>query len=544
MSAINHSRRHFLVKAASGLGALGIGTSMIDRIAGSFLNKSMAEALGVTASKYADEWQYVHLSLFGAVPRWYFDLVLNPRNSASEFVDGGFGNWLDVVGTTAHSMNRYVNYTSGGKTYALPPVWELGYNGREFREILDHAALIRGMDNEFGIHDLSNVRQVAPILGGLSISGIVADASKKPLPGLVSLVPSGSAFKTRKSLAAVSLPSGSNPMQVLLNPFKSFPTGAAFQTGDWARMREQTQMAFDRYAQAVGVTDSALRSAYDNAAALIEGQVYQISDGWSEALAKYRGPLAEAFDVGNVKALFPQVIKADGSDQCSISQTAKTSDGDLRDAFAGVGTTAPMIAGLAEQFAAAELLLGNDLTSSITIGAGGLSGLKVNGASYALPNDQHFIGRIPSTVFTTCYYRGLLGCLGEFVQVLKNQNRFNKTLIHIASEFGRCPRKDGSGSDHGPQGSNATLISGAIPRMSLIGNIVKAGMPAPSVYSGTWGVAAGYAVQGTTRPIHVNDVAATMASLMGVSPDGLITNGRTLLDARTGLPFNEEAKNV
>ncbi len=545
MSRLNESRRKFLRQAATGLGALGIGTSMIDRIAGAFLNRSMAEALGVAAVPVENEWQYVHVSIVGGLPRWYFDLLLNPRNRASDFTAGGFGNSIDVVGGVAHSVNRYVNHVSGTRTYAVPPVWGLGYNGRLFRDLLNNTALIRGMDNQINSHEFANAMQVAPIINGLSLSGLIADASRRPVPGLTTGAPSGNAFRSRKGLAAVALPGGTNPIATLLTPFQSFPAAAVFQRNEWAAVREQTQLAFDHYALASGVTPTTLRIAYDNASDMIEAQAAQIADGWVTILAKYKAPMNHAFHMDNVTSFFPQAIRGDGTAQCTINQgSVRTSDADLRQAFTGVGGVSVNIPNMAEQFAAAELLLGNNITSSVSLGMGSMTGLKVNGASYTLPNDQHFVGRIPSTVFSTVYYRALLGCLSEFVHTLKAQGRFAKTAIHIASEFNRCPRADGSGSDHGVAGSNATIISGAIDRTSLIGNVIKAGQPGSITYTGTWGYAANYDLSGSNRPIQVNDVAATLAAMMEIGSEGLVTNGRLLLDPRTGLPLSEVANNV
>jgi hypothetical protein len=522
---------------------------MIDRIAGAILNKSMAEAVGVPATTLQNEWQYVHVSLVGGLPRWYFDLLLNPRNLTTDFVAGGFGNSIDVVSGVARSVNRYINHVAGSRTYAVPPVWGLGFNGRQFGDLLNNSALVRGMDNQINSHEFANAMQVAPIINGLSISGLVADVSRRPIPGLTTGAPSGSAFKSRKALAPVVFPGGTNPLTnpltSLLRPFQSYPAEAVFQRSDWKSVREQTQFAFDHFALTSGVTPTTLRIAYDNASEMIEQQVIRIADGWVATVAKYKAPMIHAFQMDNVTTFFPQAIRGDGGLQCAIGLNGlRTSDADLRQAFTGVGGVPVNIPGMAEQFAASELLLGNNITSSVSLAMGSMTGLKVNGISYSQPNDQHVVGRIPSTVFTSVYYRALLGCLSEFVNTLKSQGRFAKTVIHIASEFNRCPRIDGSGSDHGVAGSNATILSGAIDRMSLIGNIIKAGQPGSTTYTGTWGYAANFHLSGASRPIQVNDVAATLAAMMEVSSEGLVTNGRLLLDPQTGLPISEVANNV
>jgi hypothetical protein len=153
------------------------------------------------------------------------------------------------------------------------------------------------------------------------------------------------------------------------------------------------------------------------------------------------------------------------------------------------------------------------------------------------------MGSITSTMLTTILYRGFLSGLTEQVRALKAKGIFDKTVLHISSEFNRCPLKDGSGSDHGWFGSNATLISGMIKHMSVVGNVQKASYSKD--YAGTFGVGAPFVMAGENFPLRVNDVALTVTSMLGAAP--VITNGRALLAPHSSTdwrPVKEEAKNV
>jgi hypothetical protein len=127
---------------------------------------------------------------------------------------------------------------------------------------------------------------------------------------------------------------------------------------------------------------------------------------------------------------------------------------------------------------------------------------------------------------TIMYFRAMLGCLHELVRVLNTQGLFDKTLIHIASEFNRAPKTSGAGADHGVNGSNATLISGMIQGPFVIGNIYVDSQR--SNYAGTWGLAAPYQLDAEVRPIKVNDVARTVSSMLRMSD--VVTNGFSLLN--------------
>src|SRR5690606_36493244 len=114
---------------------------------------------------------------------------------------------------------------------------------------------------------------------------------------------------------------------------------------------------------------------------------------------------------------------------------------------------------------------------------------------------------------------------------------------HLATEFNRKPKADGSGSDHAPEGSGVSLISGFFNSFQMTGNVQVES--SQSIYEGSWGLASKYA--NFNRPIQVNDVVATIAGSFFNVPDlvgkKLITNYQPLFDYQGRLIHPTEVKN-
>src|SRR5690606_29840045 len=104
--------------------------------------------------------------------------------------------------------------------------------------------------------------------------------------------------------------------------------------------------------------------------------------------------------------------------------------------------------------------------------------------------DSHGTGSMAQNHIFSSMYRGLSAGLLELIQVLKSNGLFEDSLIQIVGDFGRSPRADGSGSDHGFNGMVSSLYSGAFSGgAKIIGNIRKdvSSLHVPTTYPGTWG---------------------------------------------------------
>ena len=135
----------------------------------------------------------------------------------------------------------------------------------------------------------------------------------------------------------------------------------------------------------------------------------------------------------------------------------------------------------------AEVLLKNKITNSLLLPAGTLRGLLNGRYSARFRNDTHNIGAIPTAFFNTKYFQAIAHSLNHFIQQI-GPNLFDKTIIHLASEFSRSPRIDATGSDHGNTACQATIISGMVKSTKIVGDIdFEMTKDIRPNYNGTWG---------------------------------------------------------
>ncbi|PWU22471.1 MAG: hypothetical protein C5B49_00530 [Bdellovibrio sp.] len=539
MKALSSSRRHFL-QAASKLTAFGLGSTLTDSFVSQLLGKAIADSTGAPGKNL----YYLGISLAGGLPRWQFDLPLQPT-ADSAFQPGKFGTV--ITGSPGSYATPYVTkpfQISATETLNLPPVWFMNFGGMNFTDLLANMAMFRGVDMQINSHPVSNQRQEATNLGGFSLGGVVADATTKPIPAITDpTFPSGLVYRSATGKAALNATlSSTNPAALLLNAFQSLPATANFAGADWKDARNQALSQFELYAQASGLTDNTLAEAYANAEIMMNNGTYQLSNDFPALYTKYLNLVTTAIfpAAGTLTEYFPDTITVDSTlPGFSIDATNKLTDGINMWSLLVNGTSEPQ--NLAKNFALAELMFNNDLTGSLMTGSGSFLGINTGSLTMNVSHDHHYVGQFCETLLTTLFYRALLACLVEFKNSLGA--KFDNTVIHIAAEWNRSPAADGHGSDHGVTGSNVSIISGMIKGPVMIGNIlVNSGMTA---YPGTWGVAAPWQFGLETRTFVLTDITRTLTSMMGVKD--IVNNGYPLLAPDgTGkwVASKTEAKNV
>ncbi len=538
---VSIARREFIKRLGVGVTAFGGGNILLDNLLRLFISRAYAQESVLAPGGY-----YIHLNFPGGPPRWMFDSLLTPfGRTAANFLPGGFGTVFEKIGTTYQPNYSVKPFSIGGKSLHLPPVWGMNVASQNFSDILAHTLFIRGIDMEINNHSISNARQVAPIIGGYSLTGIVADAAKRPMPGVVD--PGSSAatsFRSKRGLSPNPIVytdnASTNPIATMLRPFQNTFTSRLIHSDYNIRLQEQAFGEFEKYADRQGITTSALSKMYDNAMEMVEQNVFNLSNQWASTVTKYRNivNLAMHPNKGQLPGIYDAKITTLNNGQYRFDENRNMVLDDLRDMVIPA-TNAPR---MAENFAIAEILL-DKITASLNLSFPSVSNAYHGAGNTSITHDQHRIGNMVSTLMTTLFYRGFLGCLTEFISVLKSRNLFDRTVIHISSEFNRTPRADGIGSDHAFMGSNTTLISGMVQGPSVVGNIQKAHYT--NSYQGTFGVAAPYSLDGYDRPIQTNDVVRTITAMLGV--EDIVTNGYSLLAPGGGGGWKvrkEEAKNV
>lgn len=536
------SRRHFLSIFGKAAVFAPVGSIMYDSLLGQVLNRAAAATVIPKNQNL-----YLHMSFAGGVPRWYFDLPLAPMGvSADTFKAGGFGTLFTGSGTDPRVEYITKMQKVGGQTVHLPPVWGMSPSGQDFRSLLDHTLFIRGMDMEINSHGLSNARQVSPIVNGMSVSGMLADASPLPIPSISGPeVESVRAFRSQKGLSYSRIDYTSNttvnPISNLLKSFKGEHRMRPNHSARNVEMQNQALKEFDKYAEANGITDSALAQMYESANSLVEGGIFNESTKWAAVQKKYADLCTAAITpaLGSIAGLNDRRIPSQaGNNVFRYAQMDQITSNDIRT----LTDTQTRVAQMAENFAIAEMLLGK-VTSTMTLQFSNMSNFIHDSGRFAVTHDQHFVGSAASVMTTTLFFRAYLSCMTEFVSHLKAAELFDRTVIHTGSEFNRSPRIDGSGSDHGVTGSGCSIISGMLAEGGVVGNL-KINKAATSNYQGTWGLAADFEMEGMNRPLQVNDVALTLTSMLGV--ENVVTNGRSLLQPKNGkwVLKKKEAKNV
>lgn len=538
--SLKNSRRHFLKRSLQSLAAAGFADVLLSKL----FTKLTAEAFASTITPNPSGY-YFNLSLYAAPPRWLFDLPLTPMGkTSSNFVQKGFGTGIENMAGVTKSIYNPVKKVVAGQTLWLPPVWDYHSGGKNFDTVLNHALFVRGMDMEINNHAISNQRQVSPVIGGLSLTGVVADDSDRPLPAISDSGPGAAQiFKSNKGLSPSLVGTTSltaNVMTTLLAPFKAIPTNRLHNKDQNLNLQSQAFEKLELELKKLGFTDNAISDSYEKAADLLDSNIQSLANNYPSVRDKYLTLIKTAFSPsnGSLPGLNSSAISPTTDSKFSIYTNLPASlikFSDLRD-MADPNIEAPR---MAQNFALMELLT-DRLSTSFSMTFTGISKIPVSGTSrVSIGHDQHSSGVIFSTFITTLYYRAFLSCLTEFVGFLKAKNIFDKSIIHISSEFNRNPRVDGSGSDHGVAGSCATLVSGMFNKPCVLGNIKKNGDGL-----GTWGLSAPFSGNGDGRAITPNDVAKTITTMLGVR--NIVTNGYPLLKKSGNLwvPVKVEAKNV
>jgi hypothetical protein len=95
-------------------------------------------------------------------------------------------------------------------------------------------------------------------------------------------------------------------------------------------------------------------------------------------------------------------------------------------------------------------------------------------------------------------------------------NAWRDTLIAVATEFCRDPRRDGSGSDHLYKGASVALFGGRLGSLKIYGKTTYT--KAEGIHSGSSGLRSNQMMGRNERFLHVSDVGASIASLF--APEG------------------------
>jgi hypothetical protein len=539
---------------------------------------------------------YLLVNLIDAPARWPMDLVLRPKDD-SLFVPNPMivTRFNEIPKNPLEMSFEYATHKISGINF--PSIWGTTTPGprgseRKIADLAQNTCIIRGCNMGIDGHVRNNMRLAAPNQDGLSIGGQVADFSSRPIPTILLSGEMGfdnnaaSAFKSKLGKIPIDIDDRVDDyFKFLIDPFYS-KNVLGFR-GNAVR-KEFVQKSTDliRFHLKRAGSDRKFQTSRKNIERLIEKSLETLDRDYQILVNKYSDLVSRSLRNTRIPGVtdraipgfeLPISVKKERltrvvEDVLGMykNESEFLGEKDLRTIY----DTSEII-NLANQFAIAELSFKNNLTNSIVLNVNPITHLNYQ-RSYAVSNlelsdgpnprmitlknpnkilksrirdnhyepDAHRTGTIPTLVGSSLLFRALSSCLLEFTDQLKAAGLFNETLIHMAGEFDREPRKDHSGSEHGWTGHTSTLISGIIQKPQVIGNIYSDSISNTDFFknSGTWGKGAPVAELG--RTLNYGNIASSIASILRVpSP---ISNEKSILAVKSGRlrPLIEEAKNL
>lgn len=507
------------ILVGTGLGTSGVMNTFLTNMMISFMQKGTAQAAGVDPA--FEDFKFISLVMAGGLPRYYWDLPLNPNGNDDFVVNPMVVTKFNPDGSTNYSTTKVGNYY-------LPHVWnsKIPTTGgtAPMKDIAKHMMIMRGIDLQIDSHDIDRYRQIAPVPGGISLSGLIADSANTPIPA-VGRNGGGNYYQGEKGIAYLEL-SGGNPLTTAISPFTPFSSMLSLNSGAVEGAIDQALLRMQASATNKGKFIPSTFASRFNAKKMMMKQFGDLQAQFNSLVMKYRGLITRSFGpTAELKLVGVEDISFPGNKgpRQRISENEYFSGTDIL----SITDMNTLIADLAEGMAIAEYMIINGLSSSVNIQSGGISNFLVqesyNQTTKAIARtnsritqgtDVHFVGSDIALVLFTRYYRAISACLNELMSRLKETktsggNLFDKTVIAVTSDFNRLPRLDGSGADHGWEGSNYTVFSGMFDELKVVGNVKKT----DSGNRGTWGLAGGLTEIGGREAI-IGNVATTVSNLL------------------------------
>ena len=528
------SRRKFLTSAGLTVGA---AVTFFDAVLKSWIMKAHAqEVSGEPVTNY------VHLTFSGAPPRWLFDMPLTPNGNSDLFTPNDM-LCTKFTNTSAGSIQVAHETTQVGD-FHLPSLWASDVPGindtwRPMSDLAQNMFMIRGVNMLVDGHEQNRLKQNAPVPGGYSLTGLLADIANTPLPAVYYGAPIG--YKSKTGVGIVRTPGGDS-LKGLMRGFE-LSSPVSFGNQDIIEtLANRTLNSLREYGRATRNRKiAAMFRDASNAKSVILRDFGDLVAEFNGLRDKYENLIQRAYthhntdDVDNVELITTNDVEFrvqsnavynfnPGFDMRDTIQMNEMSQGPLNASIPGARDTS--ISNLSASMAVTEFLLVNELSNSLTLNTQSMTSFYLPAnidpnptTNRGMAHDAHSTGAYSTLFFFSKFYKGFSACMLELVDQLKNNNQsgggalFDNTLIHITSEFGRNSRNNNSGSDHAWHGSNITLLSGMIEGPQVVGNIYHNHVD--DGHDGTWGAAAPVP-ELANREMVLGNVASSIANILKV----------------------------
>ncbi len=536
--------------------------TLISGLVGGIIQKANAASLPSNVIKPRN---YIVLYIEGGPARWTFDGVLNPYGTPKSLPpDPSVVTRFRNTGGPNAGSPEYgtLPITRQGVTLNMPHLWgcqipTVAGGMVPMANLLDNMAIIRGIDMIVDGHAENARKQIRPLFSSPSLDGLVADASNLPIPsvatGYYGLV-LADAYKSAKGNGIIGLDpghvisAGRDPLLQFLTPFDRSADGllssylsrrTAFES-----VMSQALASLGSYAGSNNPGAENLYLVRSTAESMLKKGIGNISGVFNGLATKYqrlisdvqRTPIPGVTDKPVLFSNLPAANDKGVTVQTSIQDDGVTYSVGNSDLTTVIGANANP-RHMAYNFAIAEYLITNGYSSTVQCGFHAVEGIygqdrlkTTDGSNLGSGTgswlfDEHYGGSYASLLINSFNYRCLSACLYELISVLKAKNLFSETVIHITSEFNRIPRQEG-GTDHAPEATVNTIISGAIDKPYVLGNILN------RTDRGCYGVAAPVKVDGASVNLGVGHSTSTIAALLRVASPS--KNNSSLLLEKSG----------
>ena len=424
-----------LLAGGAAITALNPLRVLIESLADGFIRKVLAEETGVGAGAR----NLVSLGIFGAPPRWYWDLPLFPYSGTTDpqnahVVTRFSGSIASGGGPRRYTDASYATHSFGG--IALPHLWSSSiptsdatgsaFGSTAMTALAQNMAILRGIRQVGDGHDFLHGKFLRPDSSGASVHGLLADRSEHYLPA-VQLITNGldfsAFFSSRLGTALANGTIGTSPLDSLVQPFRrttANPFGGAGTSLISRRdaiagaMNEALDIIAEAAKSAAPGSD-AIYSARSKAEEFLEQGLEDFAAEFDTLRTKYMNllrlsALAWTPGGGSISGLSDQHISTYPGDAPAglvynrinqsnmntgtLIEASSVSTGDLRALIKGKATAynastsgAPTDTtysnGMHEVFAVVEFLLANNYSSSINASFVSMANLDLANATFA-----------------------------------------------------------------------------------------------------------------------------------------------------------------
>lgn len=470
------------------------------------------------------EHKLISFGFNGGASKWYWDLPLQPNtgsNPESGLADKMVFNPMVITryGDDIQGPGEYRTTPVGD--YHMPEIWASNIptptGSTPMADLSENMLIMRGLKMATGGHVAGFIAQNEPI-PGKSLLGLVADASKLPLPA----VGGGAGYVSELGTPTVGL--GTVAMDSVSPPWYE-PNHLSVNDASMEARIDEALLAL----QSVNAESKHrfIPKTYQQriaAKTLLKKDFSDLEDVIDQLTAKYNNLLVtamhgDAYIIPGVEDRAIPGAEINGFHLGVFNGPSTYYIGnDLRECFYDM----TFMNDLAKTFATAEFMMTEGYSASFNAATSGMA--NVNKQNFTSNNgladlvyDIHDTGSHVALLQYTKMYKAYAAMLHEFVSQLKAKTydggtMFDKSLVTTVTEFNRAARMDGSGADHGDLGTSYTIMSGKVSKLTVMGDTTE--RKEPQSWGGSWGVGVETDFAGG-RPLHMGNVSSTICTMLG-----------------------------